>query len=130
MKPLVLALAAGLLLAFSLPPFDIEWLGWLAFAPVLVAAAGRRELEAMGLGMLAGLVCGFVHAGWPSGASGLLFAYLPFLWLAILLGLVAALGASARCRWEGARWVTHVACAGVAAEWLTTFSPLPLNVAV
>src|SRR6266849_3878272 len=77
---LVLAFAAGMLLAFSLPPFDIEWLGWVALAP--------------------------------------------------LLGAVAAMAAASRRRWHGLRWVLFVAGAGVAAEWLTAFSPLPLNLAL
>ena len=50
MKPLLLSLLTGLLFAFSLPPFDWEWLGWVAFAPLFVAAQGRRPLEAVGLG--------------------------------------------------------------------------------
>ena len=32
MKSLLLALLTGLLFAFSLPPYNQEWLGWFAFA--------------------------------------------------------------------------------------------------
>jgi apolipoprotein N-acyltransferase len=126
----LLAVAAGALLALSLPPFNIEWLGWFALAPLLVAVRGRRVLEAVGLGMLAGLACGVIQAGWYPNVPVLEFAYLPFLWLAMLLGVVAAAAAAAQRRWSGLRWVLFVACAGVAAEWLTAFSPLPLNLAL
>jgi apolipoprotein N-acyltransferase len=126
----LLAIAAGALLSVSLPPFNIEWLGWFALAPLLGALRGRRVLEAVGLGMLAGLACGVIQVGWYPNVPVLEFAYLPFLWLAMLLGIVAAAAAVARRRWSGLRWVLFVACAGVAAEWLTAFSPLPLNLAL
>jgi apolipoprotein N-acyltransferase len=129
MTALVLPLLSGALLAFSLPPYDLEWLAWVAVAPLFVAARGRRPLEAVGIGMLAGLVCGLIHVGWSPGAPGLQFAYLPFLWLAMLLGGVTAGAEAARRRWDGARWALSVAGLGVAAEWVTTFSPLPLNLA-
>ena len=50
---LFFVLISGALLAYSLPPHDIEWLAWLAVAPLLVAAWGRRALEAAGVGILA-----------------------------------------------------------------------------
>src|SRR5439155_17588368 len=125
----VLALVSGILLALSLPPYDVEWLGWVAVAPALVAARGRRTLEAVGVGLLAGVTCGAIHVGWRPGAAGVQYAWLPFFWLAMLVGLVAAAGAAAS-RWPGGAWVLLVASAGVAGEWLTTFSPLPLNLAV
>lgn len=163
MRPAILAAGSGLLLALSLAPFDVEWLGWFALVPLLVAARERRPLIALGLGLLTGVVCGVVHIGWHADSHGLQFAYLPFLWLAMLLGIVAAAGASflhavpvessssppgtsptPSDQWRaqgphqapgtapegGLRWVAFVACAGVAAEWLSAFSPLPLNLAV
>jgi len=150
-RPAILAASSGLLLALSLAPFDVEWLGWFALVPLLVAARERRPLIALGLGLLTGVVCGVVHVGWHADSHGLQFAYLPFLWLAMLLGIVAAAGASflhavpgesnssPPGTWHvapgtapegGLRWVAFVACAGVAAEWLSAFSPLPLNLAV
>src|SRR5689334_16996695 len=89
MMTLLLPLVSGLLLAFALPPYDVEWLGWIALVPLLLAARGRRTLEAVGMGMLAGLVAGLVYVGWSVDGAGLQFAYLPFLWLAMLLGIVA-----------------------------------------
>lgn len=131
MKAAGLALLAGLLFALALPPFNLELLGWFALAPLLVAAAGQRPLEAVGLGLLAGIVGGALHAGWYANADALLLAYLPFLWLALFFGVVALAGRAARARgWGGLPWIGFVACAGVAAEWLTTLSPLPLNIAL
>jgi apolipoprotein N-acyltransferase len=130
MRIAVLAVATGLMVGLSLPPFDLEALGWFAIAPLLVAACGRRPLEAVGLGLLAGGAAGVLHVGVPSGSAGLQYAWLPFLWLAILVGITAAAAASGRRRWEGWRWCLLVATVGVSAEWLTTFSPMPLNLAV
>jgi apolipoprotein N-acyltransferase len=135
MSAAILAAVSGALLALSLPPFNVEWLGWLALAPLLLAARERRALEALGLGLLAGLVSGVIHVGWHEDLHALHFAYLPYLWLAMLIGVVAACSSlcsvlRAKRGQSSLRWVAFVACAGVAAEWLTTFSPLPLNLAL
>ncbi|MCS6860235.1 MAG: hypothetical protein NZT92_07945 [Abditibacteriales bacterium] len=130
MKPLGGAVLSGWLLALSLPPYNAEWLGWCALAPLFGAARGRRPLEAMGLAMLAGLMCGVVHARWHSNSHALLFAYLPFLWLAMLLGVVTALAEATRRIMTQLGWTFFVASVGVSAEWLTTFTPLPLNIAL
>ncbi len=128
MKPLLLAGLTGLLFAFSLPPFDQEWLGWLAFAPLLIAAQGRRPLEAVGLGLIAGGVCGAAQAGWYHDTARLFWAYIPFLWLAFLLGFVAIAAAKVPAAGHPLRRVLFLACAGIAGEWLTSFLPLPLNI--
>jgi len=79
MKLLLLALLSGLLFALSLPPFNWEWLGWGAFVPLLLAASGRRPLEAVGLGMLAGAACGVASAGRSHDTSWLFWACILFL---------------------------------------------------
>ncbi|HJN17670.1 MAG TPA: apolipoprotein N-acyltransferase, partial [Armatimonadota bacterium] len=56
---IVLALASGLLLAFSFPPLDLGWLAWLAIAPLLIAIRGLRPAQ----GFTLGLLCGFVYFG-------------------------------------------------------------------
>lgn len=94
MKLLLLALVTDFLFALSLPPFNWEWLGWGAFVPLLFAAQKRTPLEAVGLGMLAGAACGVVSAGWYHDTARLFWAYIPFLWIAFLFGIVAL--ASAR----------------------------------
>lgn len=130
MRPLLLSALTGLLFAFSLPPFDQEWLGWFAFAPLLIASQGRRPLEAVGLGLIAGGVCGAAQAGWYHDTARLFWAYIPFLWLAFLLGFVAAAAARVPAAWHPMRRVLFLACAGIAGEWLTSFLPLPLNIAL
>ncbi len=130
MKPLLLSVLTGVLFAFSLPPFDQEWLGWFAFVPLLLAAQGRRPLEAVGLGMIAGAVSGAVQAGWNHDTSRLFWAYIPFLWLSFLFGGVALAAAKVPAAWNPTLRVLFLACAGVSGEWLTSFLPLPLNIAL
>lgn len=135
MAPLLAALASGVLFAFSLPPYNIEILGWFALAPLLAASTRlARGLYVVGLGLVAGLTCGALHVGWHEDPSKLNYAYLPFVWIALLLGTVAALGAAVHRTVRKDRsslvWVFFVACAGVAVEWLTTFTPLPVGVAL
>ena len=126
----LLALLCGALFAASLPPKNWEWAGWFALAPLLAAAIGRRPLEALGLGLLAGATCGGLHAGWSRDTERLFWAYLPFLWLTLLFGFAACGAAWARRHAAGLPWVLFVTCLGVSGEWLTTWLPLPLNVAL
>ena len=133
-----LAVASGLLFAFSLPPHDVEWLGWFAFVPLLVAVClpGPRSeprLYTVGLVIICGLSCGLVQAGWTAPKAGALqYALLPYVWIALVIGVVSALATAVRRRLPGGglRWILTVACAGVAVEWLTTFSPLPVGIAL
>ena len=53
-KALAFALASGLLLALSLPPFDVEWLGWFALAPLFVAATVVLFASGIAMGVLHG----------------------------------------------------------------------------
>ena len=130
MKPLFLSLLSGVLFAFSLPPFDWEWLGWVAFVPLFLAAQGRRPIEAVGLGMLSGIACGVVQAGWYHDTSRLFWAYIPFLWLCFLFGVVALAVAKVPAEWNPAWRVLFITSVAVGGEWLTSFLPLPLNVAL
>ena len=130
MIPLLAALLSGILFAFSLPPYDWEWLGWVVFVPLLWAAPGRRPLEAFGMGMLAGLASGMVQAGWYHDTSRLFWAYIPFLWLSFLFGIVALAAALVPAQWNPAWRILFVTTVGVGGEWLTSFLPLPLNIAL
>ncbi|MCW3062490.1 MAG: lnt [Capsulimonas sp.] len=130
MIPLLCALLSGGLFAAALPPYDWEWLAWFALAPLLVAAQGRRPLEAAGLGIIAGVTCGALHAGWNKDTTRLMWAYIPFLWLTMLFVATATMSAAARLRHAGMRWVLLVTCLGVSGEWLTTLLPIPIHLAV
>ena len=130
MAILLFPLLTGVLFALSLPPFNQEWLGWGAFVPLLWAARKRTPLEAIGLGMLAGAACGGVLAGWHHDTARLFWAYIPFLWLAFLFGVVALASARAPKNWNPPARVLIIASVGVGGEWLTSFLPLPLNIAL
>lgn len=129
-KTVLPALLSGLLFALSLPPFNWEWLGWGAFVPLLLAASGRRPLEAFGLGMLAGAGCGAVSAGWYHDTARLFWAYIPFLWLSFLFGTVTLAAARAAALKSPVARMLFLASVGVGGEWLTSFLPLPLNSAL
>lgn len=50
-----LALASGLLSAAAFPPWDLGWVGFIGWAPLLLSLRGARAREAAGLGYAAGL---------------------------------------------------------------------------
>lgn len=132
----LLAVLAGVLFSRSLPPHNLSLLGWAAFAPLFLAA-GRtpRGLHAFGLGMLAGITAGVAYVGTDGrglSATAMNYAFVPFIWIAMVLGVAALAASYARRRWPAGdvRGPLLIACAGVAAEWLTTLSPLPVGVAL
>src|SRR4030043_146222 len=55
-KDLLLSLLSGVLLIFSFPNFDLEFLAWVAFVPLLYAIHGKTSLQAFTLGFLTGLI--------------------------------------------------------------------------
>jgi apolipoprotein N-acyltransferase len=126
----VLAVISGVLLAFSLPPFNHEWTAWFALVPLLIAGLKRRPLEAVGLGMVAGITCGIMLGASSPSSHGFVFSAFPFLMLALLLGLGACAGMRARRSSEGLRWVLTVACVGLLLEWCTLLGPMPLHLAL
>ena len=137
---LVLALISGGLFALALAAHNAEWLGWLAFVPLLCAACAPlkatnispRTLHAFGLGALTGLASGAFQIGWHSNSSALTMAYVPYLWIAGVLGGVVALAnwGYKRTRTKPILFLLFVAMAGVLMEYLTTFTPLPVGVAL
>ncbi len=130
MLSLLLAAASGVLFALSLPRFSLGWLAWFALAPLFTACVGRRWLESAGLALVAGFACALVHLGPAGVADGTGFGRVPFLCIGLLLAVAAVVAGISRRAWQGWSWVVFVACAGVGLEWLTTFTPLPLNLAL
>jgi apolipoprotein N-acyltransferase len=55
-KDLLLSLLSGVLLILSFPNFDLEFLAWFAFVPLLYAIHGKTPLRALTLGFLTGLI--------------------------------------------------------------------------
>lgn len=133
-----LSIASGVLFALALAPHHWEGLGWIAFVPLLWAVSAPlkstgkppRALHSYGLGMAAGLASGVVQIGWHPSQSALTFAYVPYIWIALVLGGVSALAGWGHRQKFGTLWPLWAACAGVFVEWLTTFSPLPVGIAL
>lgn len=128
-----LTAVGSVFLALSLPPFNLEILAWFAVAGLLWAACRCHPIRAFELGLFCGVVCGAAQVGWPSGMASVT-AFVPFLWLTLMLAVVAA---GAALFWQrtvvgnrGLCWMALVACLGVSVEWLTTFSPLPIHMAL
>ncbi len=55
-RDILLSLLSGVLLILSFPIFDLEFLAWLAFVPLLYAIHGKTRLQAFTLGFLTGLI--------------------------------------------------------------------------
>jgi apolipoprotein N-acyltransferase len=55
-REIFLSLLSGVLLILSFPNFDLEFLAWFAFVPLLYALDGKTRLRAFFLGFLTGLV--------------------------------------------------------------------------
>ena len=129
-RSILLTMLSGVLLALSLPPFPAPWLAWVALAPLLLAVRKLGPWLAFQMGVLSGVVCGAVYLGQTllHGVSNM--AITPFSCLSIFLGLACLLAVQMWRRWDGPRAALFMAVGGVALEWLTTFSPLPLHLAL
>lgn len=134
-RAMAMAACSGVLLWLSLSPHDIEWLAWFALVPLLLATHNARPLYAVLLVMLTCGLCGLLQVGLATDAEPLLPGFVPFLWLALLFGVITTVAAAVRRSrgpggGKGMHWVVIVAATAVVAEWLTTFSPLPLHYAL
>lgn len=74
--PLLGAVATGMCLVLAAPPWNLSWLGWFAFWPLLRVLPGRRAIMQFGLGTVAGTV-------WSLGTAA------PWLYPAARLHLAA-----------------------------------------
>ncbi|HEY3333177.1 MAG TPA: nitrilase-related carbon-nitrogen hydrolase [Capsulimonadaceae bacterium] len=127
--PLAAAMFGGIALASALAPHDIEGLAFVMFAPVLAVASKQRPLIAIGLGLLTGLSAGASYVGWHHDTQRLFWAYLPFLWVAVIMAALCLLSSRLRGASPGA-WMLAIATTAVAIEFATTLAPLPINIAV
>jgi apolipoprotein N-acyltransferase len=114
-RPLILSLVSGLLLALSFPRYGHPLFGWIALAPLLVAVATTRPgpLRAWSLGLASGVVYFAGTVYWTSGVmaqyggiltplaaliAGLLVAYLalfPAVFALVVAMIVRRLGSRA-----------------------------------
>jgi hypothetical protein len=53
-RDIFLSFLSGVLLTLSFPNFDLEFLAWFAFVPLLYAIDGKTRLHAFTLGFLTG----------------------------------------------------------------------------
>src|SRR6266849_4529461 len=60
----LVAIASGVMVALSLPPFDLDWLVWFALVPMTVAARGAEGQVQAFLYGAAGMLPAFIGAGY------------------------------------------------------------------
>src|SRR6185312_3278413 len=83
LRPVLLAVAAGIALIFSFPPHDLWFLAPVGVALFALATHGRRPLAGAGLGLLTGAIFFGVLLTWTSIQVG----KMPWV---LLFGLQAA----------------------------------------
>jgi len=122
----LLSILSGVLLTAGFPSFDLFFLSWIAWVPLLVALRGKRTGEAFRLGY----VCGLVHYGtslyWVRyvvdhyGGLGFPLAMVVLLILCVYLGVYPALFAVAAKRLERRPllWVFVLPAVWVTIEWI------------
>ncbi len=85
------SILTGLLLAFSFPKFDFEFLAWFGFLPLFFAIEGRKGSQSFWLGFLAGLFFYFIGLHWIINTLVNFGNISPFLGYPILFLLAAYL---------------------------------------
>jgi apolipoprotein N-acyltransferase len=63
-KSLVLSLLSGFLLALTFPPFDLDFVAWVALIPLLLAIDEQKPLRALLCGFLCGMTFYLVGLSW------------------------------------------------------------------
>jgi apolipoprotein N-acyltransferase len=87
-----LAVASGLLSAAAFPPWDIGWIAFIAWVPLLVCLRDARGREAAGLGYAAGLVFYLATIWWVINTMttyGRMPLVLSLVALVLLCGILA-----------------------------------------
>ena len=88
-----LALASGLVSAAAFPPWDLGWLAFIGWAPLLLSLGGARGREAAGLGYAAGLTFYLATIWWVINTMttyGRMPLALSLVALVLLCGVLAA----------------------------------------
>lgn len=63
-KPIILSLLSGLLFALTFPPFDLDFVAWIALIPLLFAIDGQKPLRALLYGFLCGMSFYLIGLSW------------------------------------------------------------------
>jgi apolipoprotein N-acyltransferase len=131
---LLFFLLSGVLLALSLPPFPG---GAYTILPALVflllgARREKRVVFVLAQAMLTCIVTGLIHLWGGYTSTRFFYAFTPFLFLGMAFSGVAIITSilSRLFPFGGKFWVLGIAAGGVVAEWLTTFTPLPVSIAI
>ncbi len=82
------AIAGGLLGATAFPPWDIGWIAFIAWVPLLLCLDGARPREAAGLGYAAGLAF-FLATVWWVITTMTTYGKMPFVLSLVALVLLA-----------------------------------------
>ena len=88
-----LALASGLVSAAAFPPWDLGWVAFIGWAPLLLSLRGARGREAAGLGYAAGLTFYLATIWWVINTMttyGRMPLALSLVALVLLCGVLAA----------------------------------------
>jgi apolipoprotein N-acyltransferase len=118
--PAGLALFSGGLVAVSLPPRDLSWLGWIALVPLLISTRLVKPIFSAFCGVMAAGMAVRVIVGPCKVPIQCANAVFIFTILAIAFGCVAALASFTAKRLSPRLWAVFVACAGVTLEMATT----------
>ncbi len=92
-RPWALAVLSGLVSAAAFPPWDLGWLAYVGWVPLLVSLRGARGREAAGLGYTAGLAFYLATIWWVINTMttyGRLPLALSLAALVLLCGVLAA----------------------------------------
>jgi apolipoprotein N-acyltransferase len=91
LKDSLLAILTGLLLIFSFPKWDNEWLAWIAFIPLFLALEKKTPARAFLLGWISGFVFFFGSLNWiittivTYGQIPWIIGFLAFLFMVLIL---------------------------------------------
>jgi len=88
-KSITLSLLSGFLLALTFPPFDLDFIAWIAIIPLLFAIDGQKPLRALLYGFLCGMAFYLVGLSWIINTM-VNFGSLPVSLSWIVLSLLAA----------------------------------------
>jgi len=145
MKALLLSVVGGLIFGASVPPCRWSVMAYLGLALLLIANSeqirwGQRALCAILWGLSASVlpiafsirIAKIQGATYPVDFGTCLVTFVPFLLLALVVGIVASVSGKLWQIgfWRGFFWILGVSALGVIAERLTFFLPMPVQLAI
>jgi len=144
-KALLLSVVGGLIFGASVPPCRLSVMAYLGLALLLIANSeqirwGQRALCSILWGLAASVfpitfsirIAKTQGATYPVDFGTCLVTFVPFLLLALVVGIVASISGKLWQIgfWRGFVWILGVSALGVIAERLTFFLPMPVQLAI